>query len=98
MKNTSGADLRTRTKSSALRVIKLYSALPQTTEAQVLGRQLLRSGTSIGAHHREAQRSRSDAEFISKLEVRSRSWTKRFIGWSSSTRRESYRQVISTAS
>ncbi|MBW2096849.1 MAG: four helix bundle protein [Deltaproteobacteria bacterium] len=61
-------DLRTRTKRFALRVIRLYSALPKTTEAQVMGKQLLRSGTSVGAHYNEAVRSRSDAEFISKLE------------------------------
>ena len=63
------ADLRTRTKQYALRIIRLYSALPSTTVAQVLGKQLLRSGTSPGAHYREATRARSDAEFISKLEV-----------------------------
>jgi len=61
-------DLRTRTKRFALRVIHLYSALPKKTEAQVIGKQLLRSGTSVGAHYREAVRSRSDAEFISKIE------------------------------
>jgi four helix bundle protein len=42
--------------------------LPKTTEAQVLGKQVLRSGTSVGAHYREAQRSRSNAEIISKFE------------------------------
>jgi four helix bundle protein len=62
-------DLRTRTKTFAIRIIKLYSALPKTTEAQVIGKQVLRSGTSVGAHYREASRSRSDAEFISKMEV-----------------------------
>jgi len=46
-------NLRRRTKDYALRIIKLYSALPKTTEAQVLGRQVLRSGTSVGAHYRE---------------------------------------------
>ena len=51
-------DLRTRTKRFALRVIRLYSALPKKTEAQVLGKQLLRPGTSVGAHYREAVRSR----------------------------------------
>lgn len=61
-------DLKTRTKQFALRVIRLYGALPKTIEAQVMGKQLLRSGTSVGAHYREAMRSRSDAEFISKLE------------------------------
>jgi len=61
-------DLKTRTKEFALRVIRLYSALPKTTEAQVIGKQLLRSGTSVGAHYREGIRARSDAEFISKIE------------------------------
>ncbi len=62
-------DLRSRTKRFALGVLRLYSALPKTTETQVLGRQLLRSGTSVGAHYREATRARSDADFISKIEV-----------------------------
>src|ERR1041384_5397977 len=61
-------DLRTRTKAFALRIIRLYTALPKTTEAQVLGKQLLRSGTSVGAHYREAMRARSVAEFVSKVE------------------------------
>jgi four helix bundle protein len=63
-----GIDLKTRTRDFALRVIRCYTALPKSTEAQVIGRQLLRSGTSVGAHYREAQRSRSNAEFISKIE------------------------------
>lgn len=61
-------DLYGRTKAFAVRIIRLYRALPKTVEAQVLGRQLLRSGTSVGAHHREAKRARSTAEFISKVE------------------------------
>jgi len=61
-------DLRERTKGFAVRVIRLFSALPKTAEAQVIGRQLLRSGTSVGAQYREAGRSRSRAEFISKVE------------------------------
>ena len=60
--------LKGRTKEFALQVIKLYAALPRKTEALVLGKQLLRSGTSVGAHYREAQRARSNAEFISKFE------------------------------
>ena len=59
-------DLRDRTKAFALRIVRVFSALPKTTEAQVLGKQLLRSGTSIGANYREAFRARSKAEFISK--------------------------------
>ena len=63
-------DLRVRTKQFALCVIQLSSSLPKTDAAQVLGRQLLRSGTSVGAHYREAVRARStaDALFVSKIE------------------------------
>lgn len=61
-------DLKTRTREFALRVIRLYVALPKSVEAQVIGKQLLRSGTSVGAHYREGMRARSDAEFISKVE------------------------------
>jgi four helix bundle protein len=49
-------------------MIRLYSSLPKTTEAQVIGKQVLRSGTSVGAHYREARRARSAAEFVSKVE------------------------------
>jgi four helix bundle protein len=59
--------LRDRTKAFALRVIKLYTALPQRTEAQVIGKQVLRSGTSVGANYREAYRARSTAEFVAKV-------------------------------
>jgi four helix bundle protein len=59
-------DLRQRTKTFALRVIRLFGALPKTIEAQVLGKQVLRSGTSVGANYREAHRGRSKAEFIAK--------------------------------
>jgi four helix bundle protein len=61
-------DLQKRTKNFALRVIRMYVALPNTTEAQVIGKQVLRSGTSVGANYREAMRARSRAEFISKME------------------------------
>lgn len=60
-------DLRTRTKEFALRIIRLYSGLSKQTEAQVIGRQMIRSGTSVGANYREAYRARSKAEFISKV-------------------------------
>ncbi|MDP2178265.1 four helix bundle protein [Methylicorpusculum sp.] len=62
-------DLRERTKQFALRILRLYSALPKQTVAQVLGKQLLRSGTSIGANYREAYRARSKAEFIAKTGI-----------------------------
>jgi four helix bundle protein len=61
-------DLRERTKKYALRIVRLYVSLPKTSEAQVLGKQVLRSGTSGGAHYREGTRARSQAEFISKME------------------------------
>jgi four helix bundle protein len=61
--------LRDRTKQFAIRVIRLYMALPKSDVGRVLGRQLLRSGTSPGANCREGYRSRSDAEMISKYET-----------------------------
>jgi four helix bundle protein len=62
------SDLKQRTKTFALRIIKLYSALPRRGDAKVLGNQILRSGTSVGAHYREACRAKSNADFISKVE------------------------------
>jgi four helix bundle protein len=67
MKERGTPDLRVRTKEFSLRVVRMFSALPRTTEARVLGTQVLRSGTSVGANYREAHRARSKAEFISKL-------------------------------
>jgi four helix bundle protein len=55
MKSMAPVDLETRTTEFALRIIKLFAALPKITEAQVLGKQLLRCGTSVGAHYREAK-------------------------------------------
>jgi four helix bundle protein len=66
--NDKKQDLRLRTREFALRVLRLYTSLPRTTEAQVLGKQVLRSGTSVGAQYREARRARSNAEFVSKIE------------------------------
>lgn len=60
-------DLRDRTKAFALRIVKMFSSLPKGTLAQVIGKQVLRSGTSVGANFREAFRSRSNAEFVAKL-------------------------------
>lgn len=62
-------DLRQRTKRFASAVIQLYVKLPrERDEVRVLGKQLLRSGTSVAAHAREASRARSDSEFCSKLD------------------------------
>ena len=61
-------ELRVRTKMFARRIIRLFCALPKNDAAtQILGKQVLRSGTSVGANYREAHRSRSRAEFISKI-------------------------------
>jgi len=60
-------DLRVRTKEFALRIIRMYSDLSKTEVSSVIGRQVLRSGTSVGTNDREAYRARSSAEFISKL-------------------------------
>jgi len=60
-------DLAVRTKNLARRIIRLYIALPKETLARVLGKQVLRAGTSVGANYREANRARSKAEFISKV-------------------------------
>jgi len=63
-------ELRKRTKDYASAVVRLYTTLPkQRPEAQVIGRQLLRSGTSVAANFREASRARSPNEFVSKLEI-----------------------------
>ncbi len=62
-------ELRHRTKRFALRIIHLFRHQPRSTEAQVLGKQLLRSGTSVGANYRAAGRSRSKAEFASKIGI-----------------------------
>ena len=70
MKDESGTqppDLRSRTKAFALRIIKLSSALRSGLEIDVIRRQVVRSGTSVGANYREAHRARSNAEFVSKI-------------------------------
>jgi four helix bundle protein len=66
---TKATELRDRTKKFELRTIRMFSSLPKRTEAQVLGTQTLRSGTSVAANYREASRARSNAEFISKLGI-----------------------------
>src|SRR5437763_8914926 len=59
--------LRERTKQFALRIVKLFRSLPKTDEARVLGRQVLRSGTSVAANYRAICRARSKAEFVAKI-------------------------------
>ena len=62
-------ELKDRTKQFALRVIRLVAALPKTIEGKAIGRQLVSSGTSVGANYRSACRGRSRAEFITKLGI-----------------------------
>ncbi len=62
-------ELRNRTKLFALRIIRLFRRLPKSTELQAIGKQILRSGTSVGANYRAAGRARSKAEFISKIGI-----------------------------
>ena len=62
-------ELRARTKKFALRIIRLFKSLPHSPEAQILGKQLLRSGTSVGAHYRAAGRARSGAEFSAEIGI-----------------------------
>jgi four helix bundle protein len=66
---TSPEELRRRTRAFSLRIIKFFRALPRTEEARVLGRQVLRSGTAVGANYRSACRARSRADFISKIGI-----------------------------
>jgi four helix bundle protein len=62
-------DLKRRTKSFALRIIRVFKGLPRNDESRTLGKQLLRSGTSVAANYRAVCRSRSKAEFIARLGI-----------------------------
>lgn len=65
----SDKDLRERTKQFAIKIIKLVASLPRAREADLIGRQLLKAGTSVGANYREANRARSKAEFRAKIGI-----------------------------
>ena len=62
-------EFRNRTKKFAIEIVKLFRKLPKTDDAQILGKQLLRSATSVAANYRAACRARSKAEFIAKLGI-----------------------------
>ncbi len=62
-----GDELKQRTKSFALRIMKLVDALPNTVAGRVIAKQIMRSGSSVGANYRAACRARSNAEFIAKI-------------------------------
>ncbi len=65
---TAAPDLVARTRAFSLATIRFYSRLPKDTASQILGRQMLRSATSVGAQYREAQRAKSISDFLSKTE------------------------------
>jgi four helix bundle protein len=67
--STKQEELRDRTKAFALRIITLYRALPPRPDAQILGKQVLRSGTAVGANYRATSRARSRAEFAAKIGI-----------------------------
>jgi len=62
-------ELEERTKKFAVQVVKGVAAFPKTSEGQIIGRQLLRAGTSIGANYREANRAESKSDFIHKVGI-----------------------------
>jgi len=62
-------ELRLRTRDFSVRILRLGDSLPHTRSSDVIAHQIIRSGTSVGAHYREAARARSNAEVISKLET-----------------------------
>ncbi len=62
-------ELRARTKQFALRIIRLWRTLPKQDDAQVIGRQLLRCGTSVGANYRAACLAKSGKDFLNKLRI-----------------------------
>ncbi len=73
-------NLRARTREFALGAIKLFSALPSSMPAQVIGKQVLRSATSVGANYREACRARSDQGSSPNRAIVSKNWTRAPIG------------------
>jgi four helix bundle protein len=62
-------DLKDRTRDFALRIIGVYTALPKKSESQIIGKQVLRSGTAVGANYREGLRARSKSEYAAKLNI-----------------------------
>jgi four helix bundle protein len=63
------AALKGRTKSFAIRIVNLFRSLPHSPDAQTLGKQLPRSGTSVGANYRAVCRARSQAEFVARMGI-----------------------------
>jgi hypothetical protein len=83
------SELEKRTKLFALRIIKFVAALPRNKANDVLGYQLVKCGTSIGANYREANRAESRNDFIHKIGIWRRKPPRHNTGWSSAMRRTS---------
>jgi four helix bundle protein len=66
---TGAEELPQQTRRFAWRIVRLYKSLPRSDDARILGKQVLRSGTSVGANYHAACRSRSRAEFVAKLGI-----------------------------
>jgi four helix bundle protein len=66
---TKAEELRTRAKQFAIRIVRLFKSLPKAEEARIIGKQVLRAGTSVAVNYRAVCRARSHAEFISKMGV-----------------------------
>lgn len=66
---TAAEQLKNRTKQFAIRIVKLFRSLPRSEDARIMGKQALRSGTSVAANYRAVCRARSKAEFVAKIGV-----------------------------
>ena len=66
---TQPEQLRARTKEFAIRIVRLFKSLPKKDEARIIGKQVMRSGTSVAANYRAVCRARSQAHFVSKIGV-----------------------------
>jgi len=62
-------EFKARTKAFGLRIVRLVEALPKTRTSDVIGKQLLRCGTSVGANYRAACRAKSQADFVAKMKI-----------------------------
>jgi four helix bundle protein len=67
--NMNADEMKKRTRAFALRIVRLVEALPKNKTAEVIGKQLLRCGTSVGANYRASCRARSQADFIAKMGI-----------------------------
>jgi four helix bundle protein len=78
---TRNEELRERAKQFAIRIVRLFRALSAKTDAQIVGKQLLRCGTSVGANYRAVCRARSKAEFIARLGIVAEEADESVFGW-----------------